>query len=115
VAARRPDYRSAEAAEYRKLYKTSRWKARRAAQLAEHPLCERCLVLGVAVAATVANHRTPHRGDLVLFWEGPLESTCKPHHDGAIQREELAGFSAEVDAAGWPTDPRHRALRRAPR
>ena len=109
----RRDYRSDEAAEYRRLYKTARWRRRRADQLAKQPLCERCLAAGIVTAATVANHKVPHRGDLTLFWEGELESTCKPHHDSPIQREEHAGFSAAVDASGWPTDPRHRANRSA--
>lgn len=106
----RPDYRSAEAAEYRKLYKARAWLNARAAQLAKQPLCEPCLVEGVATSATVVNHRKPHKGDLALFYDpANHQSVCKPHHDGPIQREEHAGFSSAVDAGGWPTDPRHRA------
>ncbi len=111
----RIDRRSPEAAAYRKLYKSKRWKACREAQLARQPLCERHLRRGQTIAATVVNHRRPHRGDTHLFFDpANHESSCKPCHDGPIQRDEAAGcISAEVDDDGWPTDPRHRALRPA--
>jgi 5-methylcytosine-specific restriction enzyme A len=108
----RPDWRSPEAAAYRALYKKPEWRAARATQLAKQPLCERCLAEGISTAANVVNHKIPHKGDLVLF-RNPAnhQSVCKPHHDGPIQRDEHAGFSAAVDAAGWPTDPLHRSMR----
>ena len=108
----RPDQRSPEAAAWRALYKTKAWKAARAVQLANQPLCEPCLDEDRTTAATVVNHRIPHKGDLGLFLDPENhQSVCKPHHDGPIQRAEAAGFSPAVDAGGWPTDPRHRANR----
>ena len=45
-----------------------KWRKRRAAQLAEHPLCRLCReIRGEVRAATVADHVTPHRGDPVSF------------------------------------------------
>jgi 5-methylcytosine-specific restriction protein A len=111
----RPDWRSPEAAAYRRLYTLAAWRRARKTQLAKQPLCEPCLTEGFTTAANVVNHRKPHKGDLVLFWDpANHQSVCKPHHDGPIQREELKGFSAAVDASGWPTDPTHRANRRQP-
>lgn len=37
----------------------------------------------------VADHKVEHRGDEGLFWdEDNVQTLCKPHHDGAKQREE---------------------------
>jgi 5-methylcytosine-specific restriction protein A len=104
----RREQRSAQADAYRWLYGTPEWAALKETQLSKQPLCERCSTDDRPVAATVVNHRTPHRGDRRLFRDPlNLESTCKPCHDGPIQREERLGFSPAVDVGGWPTDPRH--------
>lgn len=103
----KPDRRSAEAAAYRRLYKTARWRAKRLAQLEAEPLCRRCKKRGRIVPATVANHLIAHKGDLDLFWYGELESSCKPCHDGDIQSEERLGYSKEIGADGFPVDPNH--------
>lgn len=95
---------------WRRWYQLLEWSGpngRRALQLAEHPICQRCEKRGLLVAATVANHVTPHRGDWALFINGPLESTCKTCHDGLIQGEEARGFDNTVGADGFPIDPRH--------
>lgn len=98
--------------QYRRLYKTARWRGLRLAVLASSPLCVRCEKKGLTVQATVVNHRTPHKGDEALFWNrGNLEAVCKPCHDGPIQREEIKGYSREVGSDGWPTDPRHPSRR----
>jgi hypothetical protein len=111
----RPDQRSPEAAKYRRLYNTARWRALRKAQLQDQPLCERCKAKGFIVAATVVNHRKPHKGDEALFWTTDnLLSVCQPCHDGPIQAEEVTGkastrvgYSNAVGLDGLPTDPRH--------
>lgn len=85
---------------WRALYKTREWAAARLAQLAQHPLCERCLARGELVPATVVNHRKRHRGDWTLFFDpANHESACKACHDGEIKREEI-----EIDAEGTRTD-----------
>lgn len=109
--ARRPDYRTPEAQAYRKLYNLPIWRGKgglRAQQLSRQPLCERCYKRGRIVPATVANHKTPHKGDYSLFADPEnLESTCKPCHDGEVQSEERTGFSKAIGEDGWPTCPRH--------
>ena len=105
----RPDYRSEEAKAYRHLYWTSRWRKKAKAQIAAEPLCRRCKAKGLAIPATVANHVTPHKGDINLFWNGPLESSCKPCHDGETHSEERRGFSNAIGDDGWPSDPKHPA------
>jgi len=96
------DYRSPEAAAYRKLYKTAKWQRLREAQLMAQPLCERCLVQEIVTEATVAHHRIPHRGDLELFYRGEIESLCASHHDGEAKREEAGKRVVRFDAQGWP-------------
>jgi 5-methylcytosine-specific restriction enzyme A len=104
----RHEQRSLAALAYRHLYKTAAWLAARAAQLRKQPLCERCLVRGLTVAATIVNHRIPHKGDWRLFIDPDNhESACKPCHDGLIQREERRGYAIGVSAEGRPKDPNH--------
>ncbi len=75
----------------RKLYATARWRRIRADQLREQPLCCMCRAEQMAVAATVCDHVTPHRGDVHAFWAGPFQSLCASHHSSAKQRDELSG------------------------
>ena len=100
--ASRPDSRGEAAAAYRRLYKTSRWQAIRRAQLAEFPLCCMCIEREIVTAAEVVDHVVPHRGDEDLFWSGPFQSLCKPHHDSTKQRIELGQEVITFGADGWP-------------
>lgn len=84
------------------LYDTARWRQFRRAYLAEHPLCERCLLQEIVTEATVVHHIDPHRGDLDKFWNGPFEGLCKPHHDSQGQLEDHGKVVIQFDAAGWP-------------
>ena len=62
----------------------SKWDVERAAFLKLHPTCSFCLA-----PATVVDHKTPHRGDMKLFWKksnwAPLCSHC---HSSTKQRIE---------------------------
>lgn len=49
-----------------------------------------CLEDEVVEAAEVCDHVIPHRGDVALFWSGPLQSLCSACHNGRKQREEQA-------------------------
>ena len=91
-------------------YHLARWKGpqgRRTIQLRDFPLCAKCEARGVTKLATVADHVIPHRGDDALFRAGELQSLCKRCHDKLKQAEELHGYHSELDASGWPSDPRH--------
>lgn len=101
------DYRSPEAASYRRWYWTARWRRLAKAQLEAEPLCARCLREGRAAPATVCHHVEPHRGDEAKFWNGPFASSCKPCHDGAEQRDESRGYVVGVTVSGRPVDPHH--------
>jgi 5-methylcytosine-specific restriction endonuclease McrA len=49
----------------------------------------------------IADHVVPHRENRGAFWDGALQSLCKPCHDGAKQREEQGrGKAADLGAAG---------------
>lgn len=110
----KPDRRSAEAEEYRRLYKTAAWRSRRMHQLADEPLCRSCKAAGRETLATIADHVIPHRGDERLFFEGELQSLCDEEpwrcHSRVKQREERLGFSPAVGSDGFPIDPKHRSL-----
>jgi hypothetical protein len=62
--------------EYRSWYWTARWRQIRQNQLTIEPLCANCLKHGRVTAATVCDHREPHRGDPDKFWNGPFQSLC---------------------------------------
>jgi 5-methylcytosine-specific restriction enzyme A len=86
---------------WRNWYSLAAWKQRRAAQLADEPLCRRCVRDDRITAATTVNHVIPHRGNWQLFIAGALESLCKPHHDSEVQAEERQ--AAKLRAAA-PSD-----------
>jgi 5-methylcytosine-specific restriction enzyme A len=96
------------------------WRRRSLAQRCAYPLCAMCLAKGKAVAATCADHITPHRGDWTKFTRGALQSLCTECHNGVKQLEDRPegwtsfdqidrqrGFRTEVGADGWPLDPKH--------
>ena len=100
--------RSAEATQYRKLYKTARWQHIRSAQLRAHPLCAPCLRKGTVTIATVCHHLDPQtKLKPETFFAGPFESQCQPCHDGPTQQQERIGYSTEVGSDGLPVDPNH--------
>jgi 5-methylcytosine-specific restriction protein A len=102
------EQRSNKVRAYRKWYFTARWRALRAAQLKEYPLCIYCLQAGARTVAVVADHTVRHDGNPELFWDPQnLTSLCKQHHDSSKQRAEHRGYSSAVGDDGWPTDSRH--------
>lgn len=67
------------------------WQKARERFLRQHPLCVMCEQERPprVTAATVVDHKVPHRGDQAVFWdETNWQSLCKPHHDGEKQRQE---------------------------
>ena len=90
-------------------YKLPEWRGpqgRRPKQLAAEPWCRFCAKLGKRVKATVVDHVDRHNGDRTKFFCGPLQSLCKPHHDGLKQSLERGNRSG-CDASGMPIDPSH--------
>lgn len=85
-------------------YNTTRWRKIRVRQLRHHPFCCFCTDAGRVSIATVADHRTPHRGDAVLFWDtGNLQSLCAPCHSSTKQAQENVTDATGED--GWPVEP----------
>lgn len=69
-----------------------RWREVRDAYLVAHPLCVICHMRGILVAATVVDHRIPHKGDMAKFWDRcNWQSLCKSCHDTKTARED-GGF-----------------------
>lgn len=66
-----------------------KWQKARKGFLRSHPLCVMCQAEDRVTAATVVDHKTPHRGDQALFWDrGNWQSLCATHHSRDKQREE---------------------------
>jgi 5-methylcytosine-specific restriction protein A len=87
---------------WRALYRTSRWRKLRARQLDDEPFCRTCVRLGVKTPANVCDHINPHRGDPILFWSGPFQSLCGPHHSRDKQSAEAGRPRPSISADGWP-------------
>lgn len=86
----------------------SRWRKARESYLKSHPLCVLCLQQDKVEAATVVNHKIPHKGDQKLFWDkNNWESVCKTHHDSTIQKQEKRDVVVGCDDKGIPLDPNH--------
>lgn len=96
------DLRSADAAAYRKHYKTARWRRIRDKQLREQPLCEWCIEREIVEPATEVHHSIPHKGSEAIFWSGPFISTCQSCHASRGQREDLGQVVIRFGADGWP-------------
>lgn len=73
----------------------------RKVQLAREPLCRYCQQMGRTVAATVADHVVPHRGNVTLFYGGELQSLCSTCHSSVKQAEEH-GHVRGCDVQGNP-------------
>ncbi|WP_051960480.1 hypothetical protein [Devosia riboflavina] len=106
------DARSPEAEQYRKLYKTARWRRVRALQLSEQPLCENCQRHGRVTAATVCDHVDPKtKLNPATFFTGPFQSLCDDPrwrcHSSVKQSIEKSGFVKGVAADGRPLDASH--------
>lgn len=70
---------------------TSAWQRAREGWLRSHPLCVRHEARGEVVEAVVVDHKTPHRGDKVLFWDNTnWQSLCKRCHDVKTATEDGA-------------------------
>jgi 5-methylcytosine-specific restriction enzyme A len=95
--------------EYQRWYKTAAWQKRRLDQLGREPLCRECNRIGILTAANVADHIEAHRGDIVKFWEGALQSLCRSCHNSFKQAKEKSGraYSTVVGLDGFPVDPTH--------
>lgn len=103
-SALRNDPRSSEAAAYRRLYRTARWRKLRLVVLAERPLCEWCLEQDIVTEATEVHHHGAHRGDEERFWSGPFVTTCKSCHASRGQREDLGQKVKVFGLDGYPIE-----------
>lgn len=66
-----------------------------------------CLEKGIVMAANVADHIEPHRGNYQLFFYGRLQSLCHAHHNSTKQQIETHGFATEIGLDGFPVDGNH--------
>lgn len=75
---------------WRKWYSLKRWKQLRARVLLRDLFtCQMCKRMTSNQSLLIADHKEPHRGDELLFWdEANVWCICKPCHDSAKQREE---------------------------
>lgn len=90
----------------RRLYNTKRWRDLRLVILERDDWTCRgtgTLLIGKAPApnSPVVDHITPHRGNLMLFWDTEnLQAVCKEYHDTEKQRLEAAELAAAQVGGG---------------
>ena len=73
-----------------------RWQKVRLKILRAQPLCIECAKDGMVVEAKEVDHKTPHRGDMELFYdESNLQGLCKPCHSRKTAVEN-GGFGNRV-------------------
>jgi len=94
-----------------RLYDRALWHRRERRQLQREPLCAMCLAEGKIVAARIADHIEPHKGDPIRFWNGKLQSLCAHSHQSRKKFVEQRGFDNAIGADGMPIDPRHPVYR----
>mgnify|MGYP003397967960 FL=1 len=68
------------------------WAERRTDQLIREPFCRECAKRGLRVPATDADHIEPHRGDVVKFMTGLLQSLCHSCHS----RKTMAELNQQI-------------------
>lgn len=85
-----------------------RWRKARATFLMNHPMCVMCQAQGKTTAASVVDHRIPHKGNTRLFWDRKnWQPLCKPCHDRHKARQEHTGTLQGAGADGLPLDSGH--------
>lgn len=83
-----------------RLYDLRRWRTGRVRHLREHPLCVACQSIGKVTAASVVDHRTPHKGSEELFFdESNWQSMCVQHHNEKTAAED-GGFGNAIRKRG---------------
>lgn len=66
-----------------------KWQQARLQHLQQQPLCVYCERQGRITAASVVDHKIPHRGDMNLFWDrANWQSLCSACHSSVKQKEE---------------------------
>ena len=69
--------------EHQAMYNAKRWKDLRRWWLTSHPLCVLCEGI-----ASVCDHKTPHKGDDLLFYDvNNLQSLCRECHNTKTGKE----------------------------
>jgi len=68
-----------------------KWRVARIEHLRANPMCVMCLSIGRKTVATVVDHKTPHKGNMTLFWDrGNWQSLCASCHSSHKQAQEKA-------------------------
>jgi 5-methylcytosine-specific restriction endonuclease McrA len=89
-------------------YDSVRWRKASKSFLNRNPLCVFCAHFGRDTAATIVDHKKPHKGDYELFWnQDNWQGLCASCHSGIKRIQENKGHSAACDINGQPIDESH--------
>lgn len=78
-----------------------KWRVARLEFLAANPLCCHCREVNRISAATVVDHKTPHKGDMRLFWDrSNWQALCETCHNRKTATEDKGAWLPPVVKAG---------------
>jgi len=83
-------------------YHSRRWARRSRLHKEASPLCVACAAEDRVEPATDCDHVTPHHGDPYAFWNGPLQSLCRIHHNAKTQAERGQRSRPAIGLDGYP-------------
>jgi 5-methylcytosine-specific restriction endonuclease McrA len=83
-----------------------KWQKARALYLSCNPLCVMCHAEKRITAANTVDHKLPHKGNEVLFWDqSNWQSLCAEHHNSDKQAIEKSGRARpRIGQDGYPID-----------
>lgn len=82
-----------------------KWDQASKRHIKANPLCLGCEAIGKTTAAVLTDHRIPHKGNRVLFWDrGNRQSSCKWHHDVIKQKLERMHAAGAIGTADLHLD-----------
>src|SRR5262245_51674374 len=83
------------------MYQTKWWKAVTKKWKEMNPICSMCKRNGKATPVDVVDHKIPHRGNPVLFFNwGNLQSLCYFHHN-SIKAHHERQAKLQTSNDGW--------------
>jgi len=78
----RTQYNKHHRSKHSTLYNTQHWRRARKSYLYDQPLCVDCDKENKIVLANVVDHKIPHDGNMVLFWDvSNWQSLCTSCHN----------------------------------
>lgn len=78
-----------------------KWRVARLEFLADNPLCVLCREVNRISGAAVVDHKTPHKGNMRLFWDrSNWQGLCQTCHNRKTAAGDMGSWSPQGVKAG---------------